>query len=115
MSVPIPLRYLTIILTDFLTEVLPENQADHPGLYASHMGEGGQLVTTGMETARTKLREFVDAAAETGQRTVIERHGRPVAVLVSVHDASALMALDADPELREELVKRGKFPPPRAT
>jgi prevent-host-death family protein len=77
------------------------------------MGEGGRLVTTGMQTARDKLREFVDAAAEQGQRTVIERHGRPVAVLVSVQDASALLALDANPDLRAELIKLGAFPPPR--
>ncbi len=53
------------------------------GLYAALM-RGVKVVTTGIQNARDKLRQFVDAAAEDGQHTVIERHGRPVAILVPV-------------------------------
>lgn len=48
------------------------------------MGRVVKVVTTGIQNARDKLRQFVDSAAEEGQHTVIERHGRPVAVLVPV-------------------------------
>lgn len=60
-------------------------------------------MTVGVEKARTGLRNFIDAALVEGQRTVIERHGKAVAVLVSVADAQALFALDDRPELRAEL------------
>lgn len=48
------------------------------------MGEGANVVTTGMQDARDRLKSYVDAALEEKQHTVIERHGRPVAVLVPV-------------------------------
>lgn len=48
------------------------------------MGEGAKVVTTGMQEARENFRRFVDAADVGQQHTVIERHGRPVAVLVPV-------------------------------
>lgn len=48
------------------------------------MGESETVVTTGMEEMRNKLRTFVDAATEDNQHTVVERYGRPVAVLVPV-------------------------------
>lgn len=48
------------------------------------MGEGAKVVTTGIQDARDKLRAYVDAAVEGRQHTVIERRGRPVAVLVPV-------------------------------
>lgn len=54
------------------------------GLYASDMGEGANVVTTGIQDARDKLRTYVDAALGKRQHTVIERHGKPVAVLVPV-------------------------------
>lgn len=54
------------------------------GLYPDRMGEGAKVVTTGIQEARDKLRHFVDGALERGEHTVIERHGRPVAVLVPV-------------------------------
>lgn len=62
-------------------------------------------MTVGVQEARTGLRNFIDAALIEGQRTVIERHGKAVAVLVSVADAQALFALDDRPELRAELDK----------
>jgi prevent-host-death family protein len=48
------------------------------------MGEGAKVVTTGIQDARDNLRAYVDAAAEARQHTVIERRGRPLAVLVPV-------------------------------
>jgi prevent-host-death family protein len=48
------------------------------------MGEGAKVVTTGIQDARDRLKFYVDAALEQGQHTAIERHGRPVAVLVPV-------------------------------
>ena len=48
------------------------------------MEEGAKVVTTGIQDARDKLRTYVDAALAERQHTVIERHGKPVAVLVPV-------------------------------
>lgn len=67
------------------------------------MQEGVKKVTVGVQEARTDLRNYIDAALIEGQRTIIKRHGKPVAVLVSVADAQALFALDDRPELRTEL------------
>jgi len=47
------------------------------------MGEA-KIVITGVQEARQNLRQFIDAAADDKQHTVIERRGRPVAVLVDV-------------------------------
>lgn len=41
-------------------------------------------MTTGVQEARQNLRQFIDAAANDQQHTVIERRGKPVAVLVPV-------------------------------
>ena len=49
------------------------------------MGESANVVTTGIQDARDNLRAYVDAAVSNDrQHTVIERRGRPVAVLVPV-------------------------------
>lgn len=48
------------------------------------MEEGVKVVTAGIQEARQNLKRFVDAAADDQQHTVIERHGKPVAVLVPV-------------------------------
>ena len=48
------------------------------------MEEGTHVVTTGIQDARSKLKAYVDAAADAKQHTVIERRGNPVAVLVPV-------------------------------
>lgn len=48
------------------------------------MAERDKVVATGMQDARDNLRRYVDAAREDGQHTVIERYGRPAAVLVPV-------------------------------
>lgn len=56
-------------------------------------------MTIGVQEARQNLRDFVDAALVDSQRTIIQRHGKPVAVLVPVEDAEVLFALDEQPEL----------------
>lgn len=61
-------------------------------------------MTVGVQLARQNLRDYIDAALLEGQRTVIERHGRPVAVLVTAEDAQALFGLDERPEQRAELL-----------
>jgi prevent-host-death family protein len=48
------------------------------------MEEGAKVVTTGIQDARDRLRTYVDAALAERQHTVIERHGKPVAVLVPI-------------------------------
>lgn len=48
------------------------------------MEEGAKVVTTGVQEARQNLKRYIDAAADDQQHTVIERRGRPVAVLVPV-------------------------------
>jgi prevent-host-death family protein len=73
------------------------------GLYAYDMREGANTVTIGVQEARQSLRDYIDAALLEGQRTIIERHGKPVAVLIGVPDADLLFALDDRPELRAEL------------
>lgn len=45
---------------------------------------GVKVVTTGIQNARDKLAQYVDLASQEGQHTVIERRGRPVAILVPV-------------------------------
>lgn len=47
------------------------------------MGEA-KIVTTGVQDARRDLRQILDAAVNDQQHTVIERRGKPVAVLVPV-------------------------------
>jgi prevent-host-death family protein len=68
------------------------------------MGEGEKVMTTGMEEARRFFRKWVDAASGDGQHTVIQRHGKPVAVLVPV---SWYIAKGGDPrEPLEGLAER---------
>lgn len=83
---------------------MPSSTADLFGLYADHMPQGVKKVTIGVQKARDGLRDYIDAALLEGQRTVIERHGKAVAVLVPVADARALFALDKRPNDREELL-----------
>jgi prevent-host-death family protein len=87
---------------------MPSRAIDLSGLYAYDMPEGVKRVTIGVQEARTGLRDLIDAALLEGQRTVIERHGKPVAVLVSVRDAQALFALDERPEQRAEIDSAAK-------
>lgn len=48
------------------------------------MGRGEKVVTTGIQDARENLRSLIEAAAQQDQHTVINRYGKPVAVLVPV-------------------------------
>jgi PHD/YefM family antitoxin component YafN of YafNO toxin-antitoxin module len=48
------------------------------------MGES-TVVIANIQAARDGLRTYVDAAAQEAQHTVIERYGKPVAVLVPVN------------------------------
>jgi prevent-host-death family protein len=82
---------------------MPSVTADPYGLYAYDMREGVKKVTVGVQKAREGLRDYIDAALLDGQRTVIERHGKPVAVLVPVRDGEALFELDERPEQRAEI------------
>lgn len=50
----------------------------------AHSTRSGDVACVSIQSARQQLRDHVDAAREDGQHTVIERHGRPVAVLVPV-------------------------------
>ena len=67
------------------------------------MGEGAKTVTIGVQKVRDGLRDYIDAALLEGQRTIIERNGKPVAVLIGVPDAEVLFALDGQPDLRAVL------------
>lgn len=68
------------------------------------MGEA-KIMTAGVQEARQKLRQYIDAAnGEQQQHTVIERYGKPVAVLVPV---SWYIAAGGDPrEPLEQLAER---------
>lgn len=87
---------------------MPSSSADLSGLYACDMREGAKRVTIGVQEARQNLRDYIDAALLEGQRTVIERHGKAVAVLVSVRDGEVLFALDDQPERRAEIEESAK-------
>lgn len=61
-------------------------------------------MTTGVQEARKNLKQFIDAAANDQQHTVIERRGKPVAVMVPV---SWYVAKGGDPrEPLESLAER---------
>lgn len=70
-------------------------------------------MTTGIQDARNRLRTYVDAAAADGQHTVIERHGRPVAVLVPI---PWYVAKGGDPrETLPQIVEGSRATKPAAT
>lgn len=45
-------------------------------------------------TARSKLPDAINRAAYAGERTVIERHGKAIAAIVSVADLELLEAIE---------------------
>lgn len=53
-----------------------------------------KIVTTGVQEARRELRQILDAAANEQEHTVIQRRGKPVAVVVPV---SWYIAMGGDP------------------
>jgi prevent-host-death family protein len=50
--------------------------------------------TVGTNDVKTHLSEYLNRVAYRGERVVVERHGKPVAALVSVEDLRKLEALD---------------------
>ncbi len=77
------------------------------GLYASYMPSLELTVTE----ARAQLADLVNRVAYSGDRIVLTRHGRPMAVLISVDAAEAVSASDnavSDASTIEQL------PPPRS-
>jgi prevent-host-death family protein len=76
-------------------------------LYASYMPSLELTVTE----ARAQLADLVNRVAYSGDRIVLTRHGRPMAVLISVDAAEAVSASDnavSDASTIEQL------PPPRS-
>ena len=61
---------------------------------AEQTGRGGFDLVLPVWEARTRLRDILDAAQFNGRRTLIERHGTPVAAIVPMRDAERLFALD---------------------
>ncbi len=51
-------------------------------------------VRVGTHEAKTHLSEYLNRVAYAGERVVVERHGKPLAALVSVEDLDRLEALD---------------------
>jgi prevent-host-death family protein len=74
--------------------------------------------TVGTHEAKTRLSEYLNRVAYGGERIVVERHGKPIAALVSVEDLRRLEALtpppsdeatdeERDARFRESLKKAG--------
>lgn len=61
----------------------------------------------GAHEAKTHLSECLNRVRYGGERIVIERHGKPVAALVSTEDLKRLEALPGAPETAEERYRRG--------
>src|SRR5215472_5817188 len=58
----------------------------------------------GTHEAKTRLSDYLNRVSYRGERIIVERHGKPVAALVSVEDLSRLEALDTaapDEEMEE--------------
>ena len=53
-------------------------------------------ISAGIFDAKTRLSEFVNKVLYGGERVVITRNGKPVAVLVSPNDLARLEALETD-------------------
>ena len=61
---------------------------------AEQTGRSGFDLVLPVWESRTRLRDILDAAQFNGRRTLIERHGTPVAAIVPMRDAERLFALD---------------------
>ncbi len=61
----------------------------------------------GTHEAKTHLSEYLNRVRYAGERIVIERHGKPVAALVSTEDLERLKALPESRETAEERYRRG--------
>lgn len=64
----------------------------------------------GTHEAKTHLSEYLNRVAYGGERVVVERHGKPVAALVSLDDLQRLEALDvAGPAAENEAERERSF------
>ncbi|MCL4465876.1 MAG: type II toxin-antitoxin system Phd/YefM family antitoxin [Chloroflexi bacterium] len=64
----------------------------------------------GTHDAKTHLSEYLSRVAYAGERVVLERHGKPMAALISISDLQRLEALDAgQPGTEEEAVREAVF------
>lgn len=63
--------------------------------------------SVGTHEAKTHLSEYLNRVRYAGERIVIERHGKPIAALVSTEDLERLEALPASQETVEERYRRG--------
>ena len=64
----------------------------------------------GTHEAKTRLSEYLNRVSYRGERIIVERHGKPVAALVSVEDLSRLEALDtAAPDEESEEAREARF------
>lgn len=64
----------------------------------------------GTQKAKTHLSEYLNRVAYAGERVVVERHGKPVAALVSVDDLVRLEAMDAgQTEVGSEADREAEF------
>ena len=61
----------------------------------------------GIHEAKTHLSEYLNWVRYGGERIVIERHGKPVAALVSTEDLEWLESSPGDVESAEERYRRG--------
>lgn len=64
------------------------------------------MSTIPLTEAKARLNELVEEAVATQERTVITRHGRPAAVLISVDDLESLeetLFWQAQPGIHEDL------------
>ena len=61
----------------------------------------------GTHEAKTHLSEYLNRVRYAGERIVIERHGKPVAALVSTEELARLEAPSEDRETAEERYRRG--------
>ncbi|MGH7282427.1 MAG: type II toxin-antitoxin system Phd/YefM family antitoxin [Polyangiaceae bacterium] len=72
------------------------------------------MVRISSSAARQKLPEAVTRAAYTGERTIIERHGKAIAAVVSVADLELLEAIEDRADIdaaRRSLRSKGKSIP----
>lgn len=60
----------------------------------------------GTHEAKTKLSEYLNRVAYRGERVLVERHGKPVAALVSVEDLHRLEAMDTPLEIGDDEASR---------
>lgn len=63
----------------------------------------------GTHEAKTRLSEYLNQVAYAGERVIVERHGKPVAALVSLADLQRLEALEQDGDddaVKEERLRR---------